>query len=51
VYAVFAIIHTLSPFPYFLSPPTATPPRGRTCSAFLFSDFVEEKNDIFVYSR
>jgi hypothetical protein len=41
--------HTLSP--YFLPTPTGTNPSDRTCSALLFSNFVKEKNDIFVYLR
>jgi hypothetical protein len=44
-----------TPFPHLLSPPigiiTPLPPTGRTCSALLFSDFVEEKrkkNDVLL---
>jgi hypothetical protein len=44
-------IHPPTPFLPLLSPPTGTNPPDRTCSALLFSDFVEEKNDIFVYLR
>jgi hypothetical protein len=46
-------IHPPSLFPCYLSPPTGTSSTlGRTCSALLFSDFVEEKrkkerNEIF----
>jgi hypothetical protein len=56
VYTVFALYsssHTLSPpsppsYCYQTPPP---PPPDKTCSVLLFSNFVKEKNDIFVCLR
>jgi hypothetical protein len=43
--------HLPTPFPHLLHPPTGTLPhsrQGRTCSALPFSNFIKEKDDIFV---
>jgi hypothetical protein len=50
VFALYSPSHKLSPPP----PPSYwyhTPSLGRTCSALLFSNFVNEKNDIFACLR
>jgi hypothetical protein len=44
-------VHPPTPFSYILPPPTATTPPNRTWSALLFSDFIKEKNVIFVCLR
>jgi hypothetical protein len=45
VSTVFANIHHPIPFPHLFLPPTGTnPSQGRTCSALLFSNLVNEKN-------
>jgi hypothetical protein len=47
-------IHPPTPFPHILLSMDTNPPQPtkthRTCFALLFSDFVKEKNDIFVYT-
>jgi hypothetical protein len=43
-------IHPPTSFPHLFPYPTATnPSSGRTCSALLFSDFIEEKKMLFLF--
>jgi hypothetical protein len=44
----FHCVHPPTPFPYILPLSTDTNPLDRICSALLFSNFVKEKNAIFV---